>query len=39
MLPLGLRVQEKIERLLDEEMQSIGELNPIVVKQNIYSSV
>ncbi|CAH0047919.1 unnamed protein product [Clonostachys solani] len=24
MLPLGLRVQEKIERLLDEEMQSIG---------------
>lgn len=25
MLPLGTRVQEKLERLLDEHMQSIGE--------------
>jgi hypothetical protein len=31
MLPLGVRVQEKLERLLDEHMQSIG--NAIIPKR------
>lgn len=29
MLPLGVRVQEKLERLLDEHMQSIGECSTL----------
>lgn len=30
MLPLGLRVQEKLERLIDKYMRSIGENNPSI---------
>lgn len=31
MLPLGLRVQEKLERLIDKYMRSVGEKDPIVI--------
>lgn len=27
MLPLGLRVQDKLERLIDKHMRSVGELH------------
>lgn len=30
MLPLGLRVQEKLERLIDKYMRSVGEKNPSI---------
>lgn len=31
MLPLGLRVQEKLERLIDKYMRSVGEKNSSIV--------
>lgn len=32
MLPLGLRVQDKLERLIDKHMRSVGELHLSIAK-------